>query len=92
MQTIHKVCLILTGACVLLICVGIGIGIAHSGKSDLNDTIIEYEAYDEDYYVDYESPVVNTATVDSVKSVRYGTLGGDRGVIEAKHQEEGIRD
>ena len=52
MQTIHKVGLILTGSCVLLICVGIGIGIAHSGKSDLNDTIIEYEAYDEDY-VDY---------------------------------------
>ena len=91
MQSIHKVCLILTGACVLLICVGIGIGIAHSGKSDLNDTIIEYEAYDEDY-VDYESSVVNTTTVNSVTRVRYGTLGGDRGVIQAKHQEEGIRD
>ena len=49
MQTIHKVCLTLTGVCVAILCVGIGIGIGHRVNSDSNDTSIEYEAFDEDY-------------------------------------------
>ena len=51
MQNIHKVCLILTGISVVILCVGIGIGIGKSigsGKNDSNDTF-EYEAFDEDY-------------------------------------------
>ena len=92
MQTIHKICLILTGICVIIICVGIGLGISYIGRSDSNDTIIEYEAYDEDF-VDYgDSSTVNTSNVAHVQRVNYGSFGGDRGVIETKHQEEVIKD
>ena len=92
MQTIHKVCLILTGICVIIICVGIGLGISYIGRSYSNDTIVEYEAYDEDY-VDYgDSSTVNTSDVTPVQRVNYGSIGGDRGVIETKHQEEVITD
>ena len=61
MQTIHKVCLILTGVCVVILCVGIGIGIVHGdgGTRVSNDSFIEYVAYDEDY-VDYDSTLVMT--------------------------------
>ena len=65
MQTIHKVCLILTGVCVVILCVGVGIGIMHSGKSNSNDTLIEYEAYDEDY-VDDDSPRADLHVIDVI--------------------------
>ena len=62
MQTIHKICLILTGVCVVILCVGIGLGIVHGGKSNSNGTFIEYEAYDEDY-VDYDSTVASARVI-----------------------------
>ena len=83
MQTIHKVCLILTGLCVVIVCVGIGLGIPYIGKSDSNDTISEYQAYDEDY-VDFDSVTVNNSI-----SVRHSSF---RGVIDTKSKEEVIRD
>ena len=65
MQTILKVCLILTGVCVVILCVGIGIGIVHGGKSNSNDTIIEYEAYDEDY-AEYDSTIATGDVIDVI--------------------------
>ena len=59
MQTIHKVCLILTGVCIVILSVGVGLGIVHGvhlRQSNSNDSILEYEAYDEDY-VEEDSPV-----------------------------------
>ena len=61
MQAIHKVCLILTGVCVVILCVGIGIGIVHGGgKRVSNDSFIEYVAYDDEDYADYDSTLVMT--------------------------------
>ena len=67
MQKIHLVGLILTGACVVILCIGIGIGIIQ-GKSDseevanLNNTSPEYVQYDEDY-VDGDLPQIADANV-----------------------------
>ena len=104
MQTIHKVCLILTGVCVTIICVGLGLGIAAgvTPLSDSNDTTVEYEAYDKDY-VDYGSSSANASGVN-LDYVDYGSssvnASGDNfvasvrfgGVIQTKPQEKGIRD
>ena len=89
MQTIHKVCLILTGICVIIICVGIGLGIPYIGRSYSNDALTEYEAYDEDS-VDYgDSSTVNTSDTTPVQGVSQQM---NLGVIETKHQEEVIKD
>ena len=96
MQTIHKVCLILTGVCVTIICVGLGLGIAAGvvPLSHSNDTTIEYEAYDEEY-VDYGSSSANASGVNSsVNASGVNSIIGVRlgGVIQTKPQEKGIRD
>ena len=84
MQTIHKVCLILTVISVLMISVGIGFGVAHNVKSDtesFNDTFTEYEAYDEDY-VDSNSSVISHSGVIQLRT------GLGTGVIGANEQEK----
>ena len=74
MQTMHKVCLTLTGVCVAILCIGIGIGIGHRAncKSDSNDTSIEYEAYDDDYANDNirNGGVINVITIDQEEEIR----------------------
>ena len=67
MQKVHLLGLILTGACVVILCVGIGIGITQGeGDSeeiaDLNTTSPEYAQYDEDY-VDGDLPLIAAANV-----------------------------
>ena len=47
MQRINLLCLILSGVCVVIMCVGIGIAISSAGGKD--DTDIEYDEYGEDY-------------------------------------------
>ena len=59
MQTVNKVCLALTGVCVVILIFGIGIGIGRRANCTLidsndiseesNDTSTEYDAYDDDY-------------------------------------------
>ena len=87
MQTIHKVCLALTGGCVVLLCIGIGIGIVHhtEGKSS-EDNSVDFEAYDEDY-VGYlnetttEKVNLNDTEENSLKfSGIFGRIGG--GVVD----------
>ena len=83
MQTIHSLCCFITF-------VGFVIGMGHSGKIDSNDTIIEYEAFDEGY-VDYDKGYNESSEALSVPSVAFG-IWRDPGVIESKHREQEIRD
>ena len=80
MQKVYIASLIATGVCVVILCVGTGLGIANRSKDNLNETVIEYEAYDNDY-VDYDSFSGN---------ISIGSAGvGGGGVIRVRPQEEG---
>ena len=78
MLAIHKIGLILAGICVVLISVGIVFGAPNIAKSDSNDTLTEYEAYDEDY-MDKDSADLNPSDVITLRI----------GVITANEQEKG---
>ena len=78
MLAIHKIGLILAGICVVLISVGIVFGTPNIAKSDSNDTLTEYEAYDEDY--------LDNATTEKYPS---GFIQLRTGVISANEQEKG---
>ena len=78
MLAIHKIGLILAGICVVLISVGIVFGTPNIAKSDSNDTLTEYEAYDEDY-MDNASAVIKPSDVIQLRIV----------VITANEQEKG---
>lgn len=62
MQKVYIACLIASGVCVVIMCVGIGLGLALRSKDNLNENIIEYEAYPDDDYVNYDSSSGNTST------------------------------
>ena len=78
MLAIHKIGLILAGICVVLISVGIVFGNPYVANSYSNDTLTEYEAYDEDY-------------LDNATAVKYpsGVIQLRIGVITANEQEKG---
>ena len=78
MLAIHKIGLMLAGICVVLISVGILFGTPNIAKSDSNDTLTEYEAYDEDY-MDNASAVIKPSDVIQLRI----------GVITANEQEKG---
>ena len=80
MQTIHSLCCVITF-------VGFVIGMGHSGKIDSNDTIIDYEVFDEDY-VDYDKGYNASSEGLSVPSAAFG-IRHDPGVIDSKHREQG---
>merc|ERR1712241_537720 len=77
MLAIHKIGLMLAGICVVLISVGIVFGTQNIAKSDSNDTLSEYEAYDEDY--------LDNATTEKYPS---GFIQLRTGVISANEQEK----
>ena len=76
MQTIHKACLALTGVCVVILCVGIGIGIVH--HIEVNS--VDYEAYDEDY-VGYD------AAKENVTLSRSGIFGRSGVINNLEHDQ-----
>ena len=79
MQTVNKVCLSLTGVCVVLLFVGIGIGIGHRVNSDSNESnesngnSTEYDAFDDDYVDIGEKSVHSASVIGDVPTIRQET-------------------
>ena len=73
MQTVNKVCLSLTGVCVVLLFVGIGIGIGHRVNFDSNDNSTEYDAFDDDYVDIGEKGVRGASVLGDVRSSKKET-------------------
>ena len=69
--------------CVVILCVGIGIGIVHHTEGNSSDdNSVEYEAYDEDY-VDYlnDTNLNNTSTEKPTVKIG-GFWGRSNGVVD----------
>ena len=73
MQTIYKACLGLTGVVVVILCVGIGMGIGRR----LDDNMVDYEAYDEDY-VDNDA---SSEYITQAPQAGILAISGGKGVI-----------